>query len=215
MTDLINKTVVGATAIVFIYLLFHCATLHYTFRNVLFCFDKYKLNRYTNDQAADVYRSSMTFYTIRSLLNVINVFADVNALTALLMTFVNGAIRSRSRCLLVRCCCDVRDSLAMYLGCSVVLTVISCLCRKAETFLMVMSPYDTVGCCGVKELVYLKGRLDNPEYSANAVSRFVGFSIIDALLTGFKLEKQKQHAAAVSAIARPATTVEAPKSATT
>ncbi|XP_049522412.1 uncharacterized protein LOC125944972 [Dermacentor silvarum] len=128
----------------------------------------------------------MTFYTIRSLLNVINVFADVNALTALLMTFVNGAIRSRSRCVLVRCCCDVRDSLAMYLGCSVVLTVISCLCRKVEIFVLVLTPYDPVECCGVKSAVYLKGRLDNPEFSANAISRFVGFSIIDSLMTGFK-----------------------------
>ncbi|XP_075543387.1 uncharacterized protein LOC142577825 [Dermacentor variabilis] len=120
----------------------------------------------------------------------------------------------------------------MYLGCSVVLTGISCLCRKFEIFVLVMSPYDTVGCCGAKDLVYLKGRLDNPEFSANAVSRFVGFSIIDSLLTGFKgilvmrlfelyddlsrlvdlmalLHKQQQHAAAVSA--QVATPVETPK----
>nr|XP_054930189.1 uncharacterized protein LOC129386354 [Dermacentor andersoni] len=122
----------------------------------------------------------------------------------------------------------------MYLGCSVVLTVISCLCRKVEIFLLVLSPYDTVGCCGAKDLVYLKGRLDNPEFSANAVSRFVGFSVIDSLLTGFKgvlmmrlfelyddlsqlidlmalRRKQQQHAAAVSTIARGATPVETPK----
>ncbi|XP_037507420.1 uncharacterized protein LOC119383392 [Rhipicephalus sanguineus] len=128
----------------------------------------------------------MTFYTIRCLLNVLDVFADVNALTALLMTFVNGVIRSRSRCLLVRCCCDVRDSMAMYLGGSVVLTILSCICRKVEIFVLTMTPYDTIECCGIKGVLYLRGRLDNPEYSANAVSRYVGFSIIDCLMSGFK-----------------------------
>ncbi|XP_075732746.1 uncharacterized protein LOC119170361 [Rhipicephalus microplus] len=166
--------------------LVHCFMLHYTFRGALTCFEKYGLNRRSNTQAADVYRASMTFYTIRVLLNIMDVFADVNALTALLMTFVYGAIRARSRCVLVRCCCDVRDSMAMYLGGSVVLTILSCLCRKVEIFVLTMTPYDPIECCGIKGLLYLRGRLDNPEYSANAVSRYVGFSTIDCLMSGFK-----------------------------
>ncbi|KAL1430445.1 hypothetical protein MTO96_014891 [Rhipicephalus appendiculatus] len=186
MPEVTNRIACGAAMLILLFLLIHCFTLHYTFRSVLICFDKYGLNRHSNTQAADVYRASLTFYAIRVLLNVMDVFADVNALTALLMTFVHGVIRSRSRCVFVRCCCDVRDSLAMYLGGSVVLTILSCLCRKAELFVLTMTPYDPIECCGVKGFLYIRGRLDNPEYSANAVSRYVGFSIIDCLMSGFK-----------------------------
>ncbi|XP_049522400.1 uncharacterized protein LOC119448151 [Dermacentor silvarum] len=87
--------------------------------------------------------SSITFYGIRIVLNVINVLVDVSALTALLMTFQNGFITSKSGWILIRCCC-------------------------------------------LKRFLHHRGRFDNPEYSANTVSRYVGFAIINFLMTGFK-----------------------------
>ncbi|XP_050039725.1 uncharacterized protein [Dermacentor andersoni] len=128
----------------------------------------------------------MTFYGIRTVLNVINVLVDVSALTALVRTLQNGFIISRSGWILVRCCCDGRDALAMYLGCSIVLTIASALCRTVEIYIMTFTPYDTTECCGLKWFLHHRGRFDNPEYSANTVSRYVGFAIINFLMTGFK-----------------------------
>ncbi|KAL1430528.1 hypothetical protein MTO96_014961 [Rhipicephalus appendiculatus] len=85
-----TNAVAASAFIIFIYLLVHCAFLHYTFRNMLLCLDKYKLNRHTNAQAKDIYSSSLTFYGIRTALNIIYVLADVSVLTALGMTFQNG-----------------------------------------------------------------------------------------------------------------------------
>ncbi|XP_077516670.1 uncharacterized protein LOC144127551 [Amblyomma americanum] len=102
------------------------------------------------------------------------------------MSFFNGTIKSRSRWLFKRVCYDVRDSLAMFLGGSIVLTVASGICRTAEIYVLTFSPYDTVELWGIKQLLYTRGRIENPEYSANTVSRYVGFSIINCLLTGFK-----------------------------
>ncbi|XP_077516654.1 uncharacterized protein LOC144127536 [Amblyomma americanum] len=207
-----TNAVTGASVIIFGYLVFHCLLLHHTFRGALLCLEKYRLNRHNNQQAADIYHSSVTFYTIRTVLNIIYVTVDVSALTALLMTFVNGIIKSRSRFLFVRCCSDVRDSMAMYLGCSVVLTLISSVIRKFEIFVLTITPYDPVECCGAKEFLYLKGRLNIPEYSANAVSRFVGFGVIDCLATGFKVmmmmrlfelyDDMSQHIAIMTLIAK-------------
>ncbi|KAL1430529.1 hypothetical protein MTO96_014961 [Rhipicephalus appendiculatus] len=70
-----TNAVAASAFIIFIYLLVHCAFLHYTFRNMLLCLDKY---------------SSLTFYGIRTALNIIYVLADVSVLTALGMTFQNG-----------------------------------------------------------------------------------------------------------------------------
>ncbi|XP_065283890.1 uncharacterized protein [Dermacentor albipictus] len=181
-----RKAVLVSVAIIFIYLIVHCVFLHYTFRNVLLCLDKYRLNKNTNAQAKEVYSSSVTFYGIRTVLNVINVLVDVSALTALLMTLQNGFITSRSGWILVRCCCDVRDALAMYLGCSIVLTIASALCRTVEIYIMTFTPYDTTECCGLKWFLHHRGSFYNPEYSANTVSRYVGFAIISFLITGFK-----------------------------
>lgn len=38
----------------------------------------------------------------------------------------------------------------------------------------------------LKRFLHHRGRFDNPEYSANTVSRYVGFAIINFLMTGFK-----------------------------
>ncbi|KAH6936270.1 hypothetical protein HPB50_015200 [Hyalomma asiaticum] len=54
----------------------------------------------------------------------------------------------------------------MYLGCSVVLSVATGLCRTVEIYIMTFTPYDTTECCGV--------------------SRYVGFAIINFLMIGFK-----------------------------
>ncbi|XP_075543748.1 uncharacterized protein LOC142578231 [Dermacentor variabilis] len=182
-----RKAVLVSAAIIFVYLIVHCVFLHYTFRNVLLCLDKYRLNKNTNAQAKEAYSSSITFYGLRTVLNVINVLVDVSALTALLMTVQNGFITSRSGWILIRCCSDVRDALAMYLGCSIVLTIASALCRTVEIYIMTFTPYDTTECCGLKWFLHRRGRFDNPEYSANTVSRYVGFAIISFLMTGFKV----------------------------
>ncbi|KAL1430531.1 hypothetical protein MTO96_014963 [Rhipicephalus appendiculatus] len=72
--------------------------------------------------------------------------------------------------------------MAMYLGCSTVLTIVTALCRTVEIYIMTLTPYDTTECCWVS----LKGSFHNPEYSANTVSRYVGFAIMNFLSAAFK-----------------------------
>ncbi|XP_077558523.1 uncharacterized protein LOC144173999 isoform X2 [Haemaphysalis longicornis] len=167
-----RSNVCSAAVIIFVLLVIHCFFVYYTSRNAMVCRDKYP---------------AMTAYLLRTVINALYVFADVSTLTALLMTCVYGIIKSRSSCTLIRCISDVRDALAMYMGCACVLTFLSCLCRTAEVYMMTVTPYDINPGFGVKDFIHVRGRLDNPEYNANAVSRYVAFATINFLITGFKV----------------------------
>ncbi|KAK8766924.1 hypothetical protein V5799_006293 [Amblyomma americanum] len=192
-----DMTKTAALVIVFIYLIIHCAFLHYTFRNVLLCIDKYRLNKNTNKQAAKVYYSSITFYTVRTILNIINVFADVTTLTTLGM--------------------DVRDSLAMFLGGSIVLTVASGICRTAEIYVLTFSPYDTVELWGVSirgilsyGCVLMKRHFGHHAWSAQAIVMMRLFDLYDDLWESMRLDsllaKQREQAATKEATSNQAGT---------
>lgn len=179
------SNVASPALIIFVFLVIHCFFVYYTSQNAMVCRDKYLMNANFNLQAESIYRNAMTLYLIRTIINALYVFVDVAALTALLMTYVYGITKSRSG-KLIRCFSDVRDALAMYMGCACVLTFLSCLCRTAEVYMTTITPYDINPGFGVKKFFYIRGRFDDPGYSAHAVSRYVVVATMNFVITGFK-----------------------------
>ncbi|XP_064480469.1 uncharacterized protein LOC135393984 [Ornithodoros turicata] len=168
------------------YLFFHAGCLYYSVRNFLLNQEKVELNSEgVNPDAEAVYKTGTFLYAVRAAVNIMNVLTEAMVVLACCKAN-NGPVKSRSYSSVVRCCNDVRDASALYVGSSMVLTMVSYACRILELNLLFFTKFDTIELMNLKQKLLGKGKMEDPEYNGHIVSTYVALAAVNGLMVGFK-----------------------------
>ncbi|XP_064482591.1 uncharacterized protein LOC135395289 [Ornithodoros turicata] len=163
--------------VVLLYLLTHMFWFAYSLRGFYVNFEK--VGNIT------IYKTFTLMYASRSSVNVINLLADLAALTALFKA--NQCLMRSSRSwTFLRCFTDVRDGLAFLIGSSLILTVASLCIRGCEVYFLIFEEEDCLdGLLDIHRKLAGGNRTD-PDFNYHRISVFAALNVCSSLFVGFK-----------------------------